>query len=225
MPRTTNVLIIEDEPMAIENYERALWHVENNVTEFKFNIKHATDCQMAYDKIKKAKKGIGLDLFILDIRLQPTADHKIRSGEDLGNIIRALLPQAKIIVITGYTDVFRLINIMKTIQPDGFLVKSDMVFMDVVTAIEKVMNHKNYYSHKVAALLKQRASDNTVLDAIDMQILYEISNGAKMKELQNLIALTKSAIDKRRRNLKVKFNVADGSDRDLILAAKEKGFI
>ena len=58
-----------------------------------------------------------------------------------------------------------------------------------------------------------------------MQILYEISNGAKMKELQNLIALTKSAIDKRRRNLKVKFNVADGSDRDLILAAKEKGFI
>jgi hypothetical protein len=68
-------------------------------------------------------------------------------------------------------------------------------------------------------------SQNIVLDDLDIQLLVELSNGAKMKELEQLLPLTKSGIDKRRRLLKEKLNLQSNSDRDLVLKAKEKGFI
>ncbi|MFI0431386.1 hypothetical protein [Mariniflexile sp. HMF6888] len=46
-----------------------------------------------------------------------------------------------------------------------------------------------------------------------------------MKELVELIPLTKSGIEKRRRILRDVFNIKTDSDRELILAAKEKDFI
>jgi hypothetical protein len=63
------------------------------------------------------------------------------------------------------------------------------------------------------------------LDDLDIQLLVELANGAKMKELEQLLPLTKSGIDKRRRLLKEKLNLQSNSDRDLVLKAKEKGFI
>ena len=46
-----------------------------------------------------------------------------------------------------------------------------------------------------------------------------------MKELINIVPLTKTGIEKRKRLLKNAFKVTGKSDRDLIIEAKEKGFI
>jgi DNA-binding NarL/FixJ family response regulator len=225
MIHAKHVLIIEDEPMAIENYERALISVENNPTSLKFSIDQATNCHEAFNKIKIAIIDHGLDLVFLDIRLRPTPDHKIQSGEDLGIMIRKHLSNTKIIVITSHHEAFRLNNIMNTVQPEGFLVKGDIVFSDLIKVIEKVMDHKNHFSHTVATLLKRNSINKATLNDVDVKLLHEISNGAKMKELVELLPLTKSGIEKRRTTIKVKFGDRHMSDRDMILIAKEKGFI
>lgn len=225
MTTTYNVLIIEDEPWAIENYERALAQVENDLNNVKFRTDAAKTCQEAYDKIQKAIQSAPYDFVFLDIRLPASSDGKVRSGEVLGMMIRKVMPNAKIIVITSYDDSYRLNTIMSSLQPDSFLVKSDMVFNDLVKTIEKVLDHKNFYSNRVLTLLKQQTSNKGVLDSIDILLLYEISNGAKMKELLELLPLSKSGIEKRRSLIKEKFGDKGMSDRDMILAAKERGVV
>ena len=55
--------------------------------------------------------------------------------------------------------------------------------------------------------------------------MYELSRGVKMKDLPDIIPMSMAGLEKRKRHLKVIFNVAQKADRFLILVAKEKGFI
>ncbi len=65
-----------------------------------------------------------------------------------------------------------------------------------------------------------------LIDSIDRKILYELSIGARMKDMPNYVPLSAASIEKRKRHLKKIFNVKDkGGDRELILVAKEKGLI
>ena len=70
-----------------------------------------------------------------------------------------------------------------------------------------------------------KTSSTINLDNIDFDILTELANGAKMKDLEQIIPLTKSGIEKRKRLLKYKFKISTNSDRDLVIKAKEKGYI
>jgi len=56
-------------------------------------------------------------------------------------------------------------------------------------------------------------------------MLYHISKGAKTKDLINIVCLSKSAIEFRKRNLKALFGIDSGNDRKLILKAEQHGFI
>jgi DNA-binding NarL/FixJ family response regulator len=95
----------------------------------------------------------------------------------------------------------------------------------LIAAIKNAIDGQSFYSYSIVELFKKRASDNVILDEIEIELLTELANGAKMKELEQLLPLTKSGIDKRRRLLKEKLNIQSNSDRDLVLKAKEKGFI
>ena len=63
------------------------------------------------------------------------------------------------------------------------------------------------------------------LSKIDRQLLYSLSLGTKMKDMPCEIPLSMAAIEKRKRVLKDIFEVETKADKDLISAAKEKGFI
>ena len=226
MIATKNVLIIEDHPMMIESYKTALSLYEDKHRNVNFIIQQAANCQEAYDKIQKAALGNGVDIVFLDIRIKPYHDFKILSGVDLGAIIRNQLPDAKIIVVTFHDENEWLSSILDTIQPDCFYIKSDINnFNDIVRMIENVLDSKTLYSHRVQTYLKHQNTNKGMLDAIDLDILRELANGAKMSELVELIPLGKSGIEKRIRNMKMKFGISEGSNRDLILLARKKTFV
>lgn len=225
MNTTYRVLIIEDEPMIVENYDRALEQVAANNPSLKFTVDRAATCQQAYDQLCAAKDLKPYHLVFLDIRLPKSLDGKLHSGQDVGIAVRSMMPKTKIIVITSYDDTRRLEAIMNTIRPDSFLVKSDVGFSDVVRTIEKVLDHKTFYSNRILTLLKSQTQHKGLLDSIDINLLMEISNGSKMKELVSLLPLTKSGIEKRRTLIKQKLGDKSMSDRDMILIAKENGFI
>ena len=225
MNKTYNVLVIDDHQIIINTFKNALALVEKDSENIKFKIDEAKCCQSAFEKIKCASKSKDIDLVFLDISLPPSPTDRMFSGEDLGVKISEDFPDAKIIVCTGFYDNLRLNNIIKTINPNSLLVKGDIDFKDMIKSIKSTLKNKTFYSQTVHDFLRNRVSSPFVLCDYDIQILYEMSNGAKMKELVELIPLSKAAIEKRKRKLKLMFNINDDSDRKLVLAAREKGFI
>ncbi|MDO5970326.1 response regulator [Flavivirga aquimarina] len=218
-----NVLIVEDHPLISNAYKNTLEHVSTNNTDLKFNIDIVTNCDDAYFKIKSAQKTNTIDIVFLDIKLPPSKDRKIVSGEDLGIKIRTLLPNAKIVIATTYNDNYRIGSIFKTINPDGFLIKNDLNPKELVFAIEKIIENTPYYSKSVVALMRKKTSNSIMIDDIDRKLLYELSLGTKMSELPEIMPLSLTALERRKRTLKDLFNVK--SDRDLLIVAEQKGFI
>ena len=225
MMKKYTVLIIDDHPLISEAYKSALLYVSSIDKTLKFSIDIVNNCELAYKKIKEASKKNGIDIFFLDIRLPPSRDDEIFSGEDLGVKIRQLLPASKIIISTTFNDNYRIHSIIKSINPDSFLIKNDITPEELVTAIQAVITDPPYYSKTVIKLLRNQVSNDFLLDKIDRQLLYELSIGSKMRDLPNIIPLSIAGIEKRKRHLKEIFNIESQDDRDLISKAKEKGFI
>jgi DNA-binding NarL/FixJ family response regulator len=161
----------------------------------------------------------------LDIKLPPSKEGTILSGEDLGLKIIELLPSSKIIVSTTFNDNYRINSIFKSLNPDGFLIKNDLNPKELVLAIESIIEGNSYYSKSVIELMRKLTANDYLIDAIDRKLLYELSKGTKMSQLPDIIPLSVSTLEKRKRVLKEIFDIADKDDRDLFRIAEEKGFI
>jgi len=221
-----NVLIIDDHPIISEAYKMAFDYISDNDEMLSFKIDIAASCKEANDKIRfiVASKS-NLDIVLLDIRLPPSKEDKILSGEDLGLLINDVLPDSKIIISTSLGNNFRVHTLINNINPDGFIIKNDITSKELIKAIKTVIDAPPYYSKTILKFLRKRICNDFLLDKIDRQILFELSMGAKMKDLPNIIPLSLAGIEKRKRHIKQIFNVIDADDRQLLLLAKEKGFI
>lgn len=225
MSKIYNVLIVDDHPIIADAYKSAFEFLNIENSKLKFNITTVHNSDDAIEKINKASELKNIDIAFLDISIPPSSDGTILSGEDIGVTIRQLLPKCKIIIATTFNDNYRIQVILKNVNPDGFLIKNDVNKEELVTSIKTVLKGTPYYSKSVLELFRKQASIDYKLDKIDRQLLYELSIGTKMKELPNIIPMSMAGLEKRKKHLKKIFDVRDNDDRELILKAKEKGFI
>ena len=225
MNKTIKVLIIEDEPLTINAYEHALKETASANEHLKFSITSAKNCDKAMLKLKNAETNGGIDIVFLDMRIPQSKDGSMLSGEDLGIKIKHIFKNAKIVVSTSYDDPFRILSILRSLNPDGFLVKKDLTVSLLIDAIKKVVSQPPYYSQTVMEILRKQAANNFVIDNIDRKMLYELSNGTKMNELPKVLPLSIAALERRKRILKDVFNIVGKGDRDLLISARERGFI
>ncbi|MCK8479023.1 response regulator [Psychroserpens algicola] len=225
MTKHINVLIVEDEPLIINVLENALHQISGTNGLIDFKIKSVTNCDLAIEQINNAINGIPIDLLLLDISIPASIDKKTSSGLDIGIKAKKSFPMIKTIVFTADNNNYKLNNILKSINPEGFLIKSDIDFTKLVDAINAVINDEPFYSKYILQLMRRHQLNDFVLDKIDRLLIYEISKGTKMKDITKFIPLSKSAIEYRKRSLKEKFEVQNGNDRLLISKAKERGFI
>ena len=225
MTQKNKVLIIDDHPLICDAYVNALQQVMKENQQINMQIESAENCDAAKEKILNSWTNDSWDLVFLDIRLPASKDRRILSGEDLGELIRENHPLAKIIVATTFNDNYRIQNIFKSLNPEGFLIKNDLDPKELVEAIVKIMQGGVHYSQTVSNLMRLKMHRNINIDKIDRQILFELSLGTKMKDLPNIVPLSIAGIEKRKRILKEVFDVEDQGDKALILKAKELGFI
>lgn len=225
MSKIYNVLIVDDHPIIADAYKSAFDFISSESENLNFNISIVNNSDDAIEKINKASKENGIDIVFLDISLPPSSDGKILSGEDIGVKIRQVLPKCKIIIATTFNDNYRIQVILKNVNPDGFLIKNDVNKNELVSSIKSILAETPYYSKSVLELFRKQSSSDYKLDKIDRQLLYEMSIGTKMKDLPKIIPMSMTGLEKRKKQLKVLFEVKDNDDRELILKAKEKGFI
>lgn len=161
----------------------------------------------------------------LDINLPEYPEEKIKSGEDLALLTKKLFSDCKIIIISMHSEPLWVNRLIKAINPEGFISKSDMdakLLSDVCNKIEKGFF---YYSNAIVKSNKVIIQQNVNWDEHDTKILQLIADGVKTAHLPKLIPLSLSAIEKRKSNIKRQLIFNTGSDKDLIDKAKSMGLL
>ena len=223
MEQHLKILMVDDHPMIIEGYQNTLLATKKENQHLTIDI--ALDCDMANELMKKSVKNTPYDILFFDISLPPSKDGQITSGEDLAKIARVYLPDAKIIILTMFNEAFRILNIIKGINPEGLLIKSDLTSRELAEAFQHILVSPPHYSSTVNNFLNKAVTSEIYVDEINRKILHLLSQGVNTKGLKDHIDLSMSAIEKRKKHLKILFSVEDGKDEDLLNSARKKGFI
>jgi len=224
MTENIKILMIDDHPMIIEGYQNTLFYTKKSNQELQIDI--ANNCDEAIACMDKSiEKGFPYDVLFVDVSLPPSTDGLMSSGEDLAEYARTTLPNAKIIILTMFNESFRIHNIIKTIDPEGFLIKSDLTSNELASAFQAVLSNPPFYSGTVNSHIRKTIVSDIIVDEKNRKILHLLSQGVKTKNLASYLDISLSAIEKRKKQLKELFNVHDGQDETLLNEARKKGFV
>lgn len=216
--------MIDDHPMIIEGYQNTLLFTKKDNQELEIDIANNCDEAVVYmDNSVQAESPYNV-LFV-DISLPPSTDGSMTSGEDLAEYARKVLPEAKIVILTMFNESFRIHNIIKNINPEGFMIKSDLTSSELASAFQAVLNNPPFYSGTVNSHIRKAITSDIVIDDKNRKILHLLSQGVKTKNLASHLDISLSAVEKRKKQLREIFDVTDGQDETLLNEARKEGFI
>lgn len=220
MINVNNVLIVEHEGLLVGVLKDAFARLNTKRNHFKLNIvKNCNDANSIIDSLKT------IDLALINVNIPPSENDNPIFIEDVGVKLRFTFPKVKIILFSSYKNNIYINSLLKILNPDCLLVKSDINFNELLNAIETVTMEAPYYSKTVIRYMRQRIVSKIIIDQTDKAILYYLSKGIKIKDLPRFINLSKSTIELRKRKLKDVFEVEDQGDYHLLQQASEQGFI
>lgn len=219
MNKDLKILIVDDHPMTVNGYINVL--SDESIDGHNLIFTKALDCKQAYELITTEE----FDIAYLDLSLPPYEDKNITSGFDLGVLLRNTRPDCTIIILTMHSEATLVDRLIREINPEGILCKSDIDIDEFVNAFKIIFEGEKYLSSKILKSLKDKDSDRYNIDNYDRQILMRLSEGILTKNIPNYVPLSLSAIEKRKANLKSMFLEGPGDDHDLIEASKKIGII
>ena len=217
-----NILIVDDHPFIIQGYKNAI--TRYNPNEFEFFITQANDCKSAYEIITNPENLV-FDIAFLDISMPSYEEKGIFSGEDLAILLNEYMPNCKVIMLTMYTELLKIKNIIDTINPKGLVIKNDLTFDELLFGFDKIINNETYYSQSIQKMINQAHQEVVEIDLFDKQILFHISKGTKIEEIPQYVTISLKAIEKRIVYLKKLLSIKDESDIELIKEAKNRGLL
>lgn len=217
-----NILIVDDHPFIIQGYKNAI--TRYNPNEFEFFIKQANDCKSGYDIITNPETE-PFDIAFLDISMPAYEEKGMFSGEDLAKLLNKYMPNCKIILLTMYTELLKIKNIVDTINPSGLVIKNDLTFDELLFGFDKVIKNEIYYSQSIQKMMDLDQCETIEIDLFDKQILFHLSKGTKTKEIPQYIPISLEAIEKRKLNLKNRLDLIEESDIELVREAKKRGLL
>jgi len=111
MNQIINILMVDDHPIIIEGYQNTLMATKRN--DQTLTIDTANDCDTANILMRKAVREKPYDVLFFDISLPASSDGLLSSGEDLAKLARQLMPNSKIIILTMFSESYRIHNIIR----------------------------------------------------------------------------------------------------------------
>lgn len=214
--------MVDDHPSMIEGYKIILSY---NDLGYEIETASAFNCKDAYDIIVNPSKKDYFDIVFLDYSLPPYEEKNIANGEDLALLVKKYSPFTKIVILTSHIETLILYNIIKRVDPNGLLVKSDFTADELLKAFELIMNDEVYNSATVKSSLKELLSKDNYLDDFNRQLITLLSQGIKTKNLPQHMNLSMSSIEKRKVQIKLYLGIEKGTDEDVIREAKKRGLI
>jgi DNA-binding NarL/FixJ family response regulator len=217
-----NVLVVDDHPMTVEGYINALSAAPFGIYQSAFT--KANNCEEAYSSILRSSASKeSFDLAIIDKSLPGYEEKSILCGSDLAIFIREMIPNCKIIMITAHSEIIIVYEIYKNVRPDGLIIKNDITAEKLQQAVMEIMKGNSYQSITVKNCINEIWKKELMVEDHNRQILFYLSKGFKIKELEEAICLTTSTIQKRIIKMKKIFEATD--DSGLVKEAIKQGFI
>ncbi len=217
-----NILVVDDHPFIIDGYKNVIDRY--NPKEYEFYFSRAKDCQTGYNIITSPDSPI-FDVALLDISMPPYEEKGIFSGEDLAKLLNEYMPNCKIMLLTMYTELLKITNIIDAINPSGLVIKNDLTFDEMLFGFDKVLKDEIYYSVSIQKMINQAQQKPIEIDLFDKQILFHLSKGTKTRDMTQYIPIALNAIEMRKLKLKELLDLNDGSDIDLVREAKDRGLL
>jgi DNA-binding NarL/FixJ family response regulator len=109
------------------------------------------------------------------------------------------------------------------VRLDGLIIKNDITPDKLQQAVAEVLQGNSFKSITVQNCINDIWKKELMVEDYNRQILFYLSKGFKVKELEGVIFLTTSAIQKRIIRMKRAFDVTD--DSGLVKEAIKQGFI
>ncbi len=216
-----NVLIVDDHPFILTGYKNAITRYIPE--QYEFHIEAAKDCKTAYDIIANPEATL-FDFAFLDISMPPYEEQGLYSGEDVAIFLNERMPKCRIIMLTMFTEILKIKNIITAINPHGLVIKNDLDFKELIFGFDKVVNDEIYYSESIQKMMDLENIEIPEIDVIDKQILFHLSKGTPTRDFVNYIPLSAESIDIRKRTLK-KLLIDEGTDSELVRKAKNMGLL
>lgn len=202
MQRTLKILLVED-------YDSVGIGVKDTLLKSELNcqVVLCDNADDAYGLIKKQS----FDIVLLDLILKSKRQEAIlMDGDDLLKQLRKQDNCPKIIVHSKIDQLSMLDYVINALDADGYILKSRTSLSEFVPAIKTVMVNRKYLSPSVDISLTR---NHLLLDVdyIDRMLLVGLSRGLRQNELAPYmdgkeISITLSAIEKRIKKLKERFN-------------------
>lgn len=217
--------MVDDHDMILNGYKSVLIaHFREEESSLIIDTAHDSEEALKYIENSLNQRS-EYDIVYLDINIPPSADNRIKSGEDIGKEIREVSPSTSLIVLTMYSENLRLLNILKNLNPEAFLIKSDIKPPEFIKAFLNVLKGEVHYSQSILGLIRKQMTTDIILSANDRSILYHISEGVRTKDLVREVPLSLAAIEKRKKVMREIFEVEKDGDIALINKAKKLGFL
>jgi two-component system, NarL family, response regulator DegU len=157
------------------------------------------------------------DIAVLDL------DMPEMNGIVLGTELKLSTPALKIIILTMHKEPDIIRSVMAK-GIDGYVFKDDAV-MDVVTAIQEVMNDNKYVSKSGVLLQEDLKTDiMDILTKTERLVLKAIANHQTSREIADALYVSIKTVENHRNNISRKLNL-QGSNSLLKFALNNKAFI
>jgi len=217
MEKICRVLLVDDEYIT-RGFYKTLFKELSKITDNVFIIQESSSYSEAYKCI------IGdndkLDIVILDLTILSSFEERLLSGLDIGKLIRRHRPNTKIVVISSITPQSEYQFLFNEINPDACMFKNSITTHDIKQALCNVIQAGTFYCYTTNRFMKNGILKHLDIDEIDLKLLSELTLGSTTRELEKIIFLSRRTIEYRKKALKEKLDVINGSTRDLILKAK-----
>jgi len=224
MDNNIKILIVDDHPMIIEGYKNSLLNRE--IDGYNLMIESANDCDQAINKIETSLVSRqSYNVLFIDINLPPSENGMYLSGEDIAKFAKDKIPNSKVVILTMHGEDQRIGSILKNVDPDGLLIKTDVGAKEFVDAFRSVLKEEPYYSASVMKHLRRRIQFDFELDVKNQKILEYLSKGIPTSDITDMVGLSRRAVVYRKGQLKQQFGITDASDAELIEKAKSLGVI
>lgn len=217
------VLIVEDHNLTHVGIKDAIQSLEIPT------IEYAKYCDEAHLKIHRALQDKNpYDLLITDLSFLPLTDaYKIKSGEELIQILNKEKIALKIIVFSTQYKTLPIKKLFDDYHIDGFVSKSHHP-NELSNAIRKIYNGEQYKSPEIERNIHLE-KNNYVLDDADFLIMKLLCEGYSQKEIanhflkNNIVPSSKSSIEKKINMLKQEFQAK--SNIELVIILQKLGLL
>lgn len=223
MSETIRILAVDDHEMIVLGYKYTL--EAGNFGDTKVLVHTAPSFEAGKAEIESSARKSPYDIIMLDIQMFPESAKEERSGEDLGLLAKRITPTSKVVFLSSFSDSYRINNILKNVNPDGYMVKSEVDSQTLQAMVKTVLENPPYYTAAALQAIRRKMANEDQIDERDKKILYQLSIGTKTKDISSIVAAASTTVENRKRQLKIMLGVESGNDFALIEEARKRGFI